>query len=169
MQKEVCVRFVRRIFMAVLVLLLLLLFNVQVMAEESTATAAMSENTDSYTAVAAQLEAVARAEGRSSADKMLYASFLEASVLHEASAAEFAAVDLTGAAVENLTESGSVLANGLWTVPAAAALVVFGLLLAAAGVYRRGTAGRRTVYKPMRRSGVRPAPYLRYTVQHTYR
>ena len=168
MQKEVCVRFVRRIFMAVLVLLLLLLFNVQVMAEESAATAAMPENTDSYTAVAAQLEAVARAEGRSAADKMLYASFLEASVLHEASAAEFAAVDLTGAAVENMTESGSLLANGLWTVPAAAALVVFGLL-AAAGIYRRGTAGRRTVYKPMRRSGVRPAPYLRYTVQHTYR
>ena len=168
MQKEVCVRFVRRVFMAVLVLLLLLLFNVQVMAEESTATAAMPENTDSYTAVAAQLEAVARAEGRSAADKMLYASFLEASVLHEASAAEFAAVDLTGAAVENTTKSGSLLANGLWTVPAAAALVVFGLL-AAAGIYRRGTAGRRTVYKPMRRSGVRPAPYLRYTVQHTYR
>ena len=168
MQKEVCVRFVRRIFMAVLVLLLLLLFNVQVMAEESAATAAMPENTDSYTAVAAQLEAVARAEGRSAADKMLYASFLEASVLHEASAAEFAAVDLTGAAVENTTESGSLLANGLWTVPAAAALVVFGLL-AVAGIYRRGTAGRRTVYKPMRRSGVRPAPYLRYTVQHTYR
>ena len=168
MQKEVCVRFVRRVFMAVLVLLLLLLFNVQVMAEESAATAAMPENTDSYTAVAAQLEAVARAEGRSAADKMLYASFLEASVLHEASAAEFAAVDLTGAAVENTTESGSLLANGLWTVPAAAALVVFGLL-AAAGIYRRGTAGRRTVYKPMRRSGVRPAPYLRYTVQHTYR
>ena len=168
MQKEVCVRFVRRVFMAVLVLLLLLLFNVQVMAEESAAAAAMPENTDSYTAVAAQLEAVARAEGRSAADKMLYASFLEASVLHEASAAEFAAVDLTGAAVQNTTESSSVLADGLWTVPAAAALVVFGLL-AAAGIYRRGTAGRRTVYKPMRRSGVRPAPYLRYTVQHTYR
>ena len=76
MEKELYLRLLRRICAAVLALLAAILVSTPVMAQDGMAAAtpepALTEQ--DFAAVAAQLEAVARGQGREIADQMLYAS-----------------------------------------------------------------------------------------------
>lgn len=86
MEREVylrCLCVLRRVCMALVILLLLLGLSTPVLAEESAILPDQTEGQEpeggvteeDFAAVAAQLEAVAKAEGRAIADKMLFESF----------------------------------------------------------------------------------------------
>lgn len=75
MEKENTLRLLRRICMAFLAVYLVLALCAPVLAEEAAPAQDAAEQTDGYAAVQAQLEAVARNEGREIAGQMLFESF----------------------------------------------------------------------------------------------
>lgn len=169
-EKEIYIRLVRRICTAVFILVLLLFFNAQVLAEtpaEQNAdpvSGTTIEESDDFSAVAVQLEAVARDHGRNMADQMLYDSFQAVSAV---SAGAYA-VPVTGTlhviAVPEKTEP-TFLA---WLPYLLVALLAAGWGMIAVLRSRRERS-RRVVYKPMRVSGIHSNPYFVYRVQRTYR
>jgi len=176
MEKEIYIRFVRRVCTVVFVLVLLLFFNAQVLAEgpvqnadpvTDAAEAVLSADRaePDFTAVAAQLEAVARDHGRKMADQMLYGSFEAVSEVYAGAGALPASGSVQVIAVEP-AETGTAFLVWLPYLLAFLALVGGGCILLCR---RRMQRNRRVVYKPMRTPAVHNSPYFVYRVQHTYR
>lgn len=172
MEREIYTRLLRRVCTAVLALLLLFFAAVPVLADEAGSAAepdgaadtapetepyALTE--ENFAAVAAQLEAVAREEGRTIADKMLYESLraispVTAPAAESESSAEPAAAAAQGkpAVVVHTAQQSSWSFSGLLpflVVVAAAMVCMFTVVVSA----RRSWTGRRPAfargYRPM--------------------
>ena len=172
MDKQRYWRILRRIVTLLAVLIMLVACSAQVRAEGeekdglAELSAAVVEESgltkENFSAVAVQLEAVARADGRLSADRMLYTAFSEAAALQ------------VGENVPAAAESGInvIVVPEKKTAPDMKQLVPFFAVIAAAGVMlisvrRRHIRG--TVYKPMRRELSGGNPYAGYGMVRTYR
>ena len=173
MDKQKFLRILRRTVTVLAVLVMLVACSAQVRAEDEQNTdpaalaAEVLEETgltaENFSAIAVQLEAVARADGRLSADRMLYAAFQEAAALQVSEAVPAAAVE-SGVNVIVVPEKRSA--------PTAGQLLPFLAVVAAAGVMlfavRRKNV-RGTVYKPMRTRAAGTNPYAGYGMVRTYR
>ena len=173
MDKQRYWRVLRRIVTVLAVLVMLVACSAQVRAEgEETETlaalsAAAAEEAglteENFSAVAVQLAAVARADGRLSADRMLYTAFSEAAALQ------------VGENVPAAVESGInvIVVPEKKTAPTFQKLLPFFAVIAAAGtmfwVMRRKTVRGMVVYKPMRRELSGGNPYAGYGMVRTYR
>lgn len=171
MEREIYIRLVRRVCTAIFVLLLLLLFNAPVMAQgDMQDTQAVLNETEevlglteeNFSAVAVQLEAVARAQGRSMANQMLYDGFGEVSVLAEGT--QSTAVSGSSLNVITVSRVDRSAAFAAWLPYILAAIGTASAALALR--VRRRQRGGRVVYKLLK---VSARPYMQYTVQRTYR
>lgn len=170
-EENVFLRTLRHAVPVLLALLIALLAAAPVLADETgedgTDTDAVSAEqtemteslTDGYVAVAAQLEAVARAEGREMADKMLYGALrsISDSKLTDTDDAETAVVSAVSSAAEpkavvvNVSASSGTKwsAKGLLPFVAVTLLALLGLSFAVRPMRRRRVHNARA-YRPMR-------------------
>ena len=179
MERQLSVwRVMRRICTVILVFILLVACSAQVHAEgEDTAgedvLTAMAEDTveetglteENFAAVAAQLSAVARADGRSSADRMIYSAFSEAAALQVSEAAPVTAAAESSVNVIVVPETKAHVSFAK-LLPFLLAAAAAGILLGTA-VHRKAMRG--TVYKPMCADTARRNPYADYGMVRTYR
>ena len=153
MEKELYLRLLRRICAAVLALLAAILVSTPVMAQDGMAAAtpgpALTEQ--DFAAVAAQLEAVARGQGREIADQMLYASLRSISPVTprmeeaEASAAPTAApAQNAPAVVVHSAEKSTWSLSGLLPFFAVVAVAMTGMFAVFFSLRRRPWTDRRT-------------------------
>lgn len=169
MEREIYLRLLRRICAAILALLAAIMLSAPVLADEAgsapeavqdTAEAAPASalTEENFAAVAAQLEAVARGQGRSIADKMLYESLRTISPV-SAPAAE-ASAEPTAAPVQNApsvvvhsAEKHTWSFSGLLPFFAVVAVAMTGMFAAFYSLRRRPWAGKRAAfargYRPM--------------------
>lgn len=171
MEREICIRLVRRVCTAIFVLCLLLLFNAPVMAEENVQNtqAVLAETEEilglteeNFSAVAVQLEAVARAEGRSTANQMLYDGFQQVSVLAKGTQRASASGSSLNVIAVSRTDSRAAFAAWMPYILAALGMIFMAFVLRV----KRRQRGGRVVYKPLK---VNARPYMQYTVLRTYR
>ncbi|MGN0479047.1 MAG: hypothetical protein ACI4GO_06410 [Hominenteromicrobium sp.] len=168
MEKEACLRLLRRICAAVLALLAAIVMGAPVLADEAGPAGetpedpAAQEQTlteENFAAVAAQLEAVAREQGRSIADKMLYESFrmispVSAPAEAEATAAPTAApARNTPAVVVHSSEQQTLSFSGFLPFLAVAVIAVTSMLAVFFSTRRHSWTGRRPAFA----RGYRPA------------
>lgn len=160
-------RTLRHAVPVLLALLIALLAAAPVLADETDETITDTETVsaeptedlwDDYTAVAAQLEAVARAEGRDMADKMLSTalhSLTGTSVADDAESAVSAAAAPEAAEPKAVVVNASVQAGAKWSAKgilpflAVVLLAFLGLSLAVRPMRRRRVHSARA-YRPMR-------------------
>lgn len=156
-------RFVRRLLLLTVVLILLVACSVQVRAVLPGEEAGLTK--ENFASVAVQLEAVARAEGRSIADRMMH-NALSGAMSRTASAAAFETQTDGTLNVIVVPESRPALSVEQWL------LIAFGLFAAgilAVSVCRQVKKQRSVVYKPMRTVPVQRSYYADYGTARTYR
>ena len=166
-------RFLRRVLLLAVVLILLVACSAQVKAENGSSSttegavpvveAGLSE--ENFSAVAVQLKAVARAEGRSISDRMMHAAFSAAAAQSENAITPTAAYE-GGLNVIVVPEKKPVLSLEKVFV---LLFIAFVSVLMAVSVYVRAGKQRRSVYKPMRAASVPNNYYARYNTARTYR
>ena len=120
---------------------------------------------ENFSAVAVQLEAVARAEGRAISDRMLHAAFSAAAARNTPAVTPAGASEGTLNVIVVPESRPSVSLEKVLL----AAFLLFSAVLTAVSVYLRRRKQRRSVYKPIRTA---PAPrnyYANYGTVRTYR
>lgn len=168
MEYKVYTRFFRRALAALLALTAaVLLCAPAVLAEEGgvpedpeTSAVDNALTAEDYAGIAAQLEAVARAEGRAIAGNMLAAAFTAVSPVaadnsaEEAVAATAAPVSASGAGIVVHTRASGWSLSGVLPFFAVVAVAMMGIGFALISIKRMRFGGRRTAYarsyRPMR-------------------
>ena len=164
-------RFLRRVLLLAVVLILLVACSAQVKAEtesisaeaETAVQVSMQEagiTEDNFSAVSVQLKAVARAEGRSIADRMMHSAMCAA--ITESENAITASVSEGGLNVIVVPEENPAVSLDKVLL---LGFIVFVLLLMAVSAYTRSQKVRRTVYKPMRTVPVQTNYYAKYSTR----
>ena len=157
-------RLLRRIATVFLVLVLLVACSAQVRAENTSVELSETGLTEeNFSAVAVQLSAVARAEGRVSANQMLYSAFNAASALQVSENIPAAAAD-SGVNVIVVPEKKTAPTFQQF-LPYLAAVLLAVVMFST--VRRRSV--RSVVYKPMRVNTAQRNPYADYGLVRTYR
>lgn len=168
LERKLYLRLVRSACAAVFAFLLLIIVSAQVMAETEPE-AAIPENAElaetaqalpeeSFGAITAQLEAVARAEGRTIASQMLYESLREISAVSapiaemEDPAVQTAVSDRAPAVVVNMEKKNTWSVSGVLPFILVAVIAV-GAMLAVFAAMRRQSGYRNVsrAYRPVRR------------------
>lgn len=184
MEREIYLRLLRRICAAILALLAAIMLSAPVLADEAgsapeaaqdavEAAPASALTEENFAAVAAQLEAVARGQGRSIADKMLYESLRTISPV--SSPAAEASAEPTAAPAQNApsvvvrsAEKHTWSLSGLLPFFAVVAVAVTGMFAAFYSLRRRLWAGKRAAfargYRPMRDRTFREETFERRSV-----
>lgn len=173
MERKLYLRLVRSVFAVVVSFVLLIMVSAQVMAETAelnkTGNTELAETVEqietlteeNFGAVAVQLEAVARAEGKNIASQMLYASLREISNV-AAPAAETEAADVSVPAgdaapgvVVHVEEEVTWSLSGVLPFILVAIVAVGAMLAAFAALRRPNTRRGASAYRPARRRVLR--------------
>ena len=168
-------RFLRRVLLLAVVLILLVACSAQVKAEnepfsaEADAAALHVEEAglteENFSAVAVQLKAVARTQGRSISERMMHTALRTAAAQTE-NAVTPITVREGNLNVIVVPEKEPVLTLERVFV---LAFVIFAAVLFAISVHTRTKKQRRSVYKPMRVASEPNNYYARYNTVRTYR
>ena len=155
----------RRIVTVLLVLAMLVACSAQVRAEGLPAVPDESGLTqEQFSAVAVQLSAVARAEGRASADQMLYSAFDAAAALQVSESLPAAASESHVNVIVVPEKKAAPTFQQL--LPYLAAVILVAAVMRSA---LRRKASRGVVYKPLRANSAQRNPYAGYGLVRTSR
>lgn len=160
MEKKLNLRILRRMCMGLLALLLMGFATLHVMAETPKAASDSAESTaltqENFAAVAVQLEAVARSEGKAIANQMLYASMQSVSAMSAPMDARSAAVPFensenTPPVVVHTEAENTWSFSGILPFLLVAIVAVGAMLVAFSTLQQGGRSNVSHVYRPMRR------------------